>query len=68
MQASTKAIMEEEEELYRLMNEEDTWYMGDLEDTQQPDKNPELSSNNGCSGVLLLTVFLTIVTLIFELC
>jgi hypothetical protein len=60
--------MDEDEELYRLMNEEDDWYMGDLEEPQQPDKNSELSSNNGCAGVLLLTVVLTVVTLICELC
>jgi hypothetical protein len=60
--------MNEDEELYRLMNEEDDLYMGDLEEPQQLGENSELSSNNGCSGVLLLTVFLTIVTLICELC
>jgi hypothetical protein len=60
--------MDEDEELYREMNEEDDWYMGDLEESQQPDENSEILSNNGCAGVLLLAVFLTVVTLICELC
>jgi hypothetical protein len=49
----------DEEELYRLMNEEDDLYMGDLEAPQQPDdKKPGLPDNNGCAGLLLFAVVL----------
>lgn len=56
--------MDEEEELYRQMNPEDDFYMGDPE--EEPEDSDEITSpsqdqnNSGCAGVfffLFLLVF-----------
>jgi hypothetical protein len=52
--------MDENEELYRLMNGDDPWYMGDLVDPQQPGKKSELSNNSGCAGMFLFMVIVLI--------
>ena len=44
--------MDEDDELYRLMNEEDDFYMGDRDE----DDNKK-TSNTGCIGVLLFMLF-----------
>ena len=46
---------EEEEELYRLMNEEDDFYMGNKEDDRENDNKK--TSNIGCIGMLLFMLF-----------
>ena len=50
--------MNEEEELYRLMNEEDGFYMGNKEDDRENDNKK--TSNIGCIGMLLLCCFLAV--------
>ena len=45
--------MDEDEELFRLMNEEDDLYMGDVDDSSNIQ-----SSNNGCAGMLSVILFL----------
>ena len=47
--------MNEEEELYRLMNEEDDFYMGNKEDDRENDNKK--TSNIGCIGMLLFMLF-----------
>jgi hypothetical protein len=50
--------MDEDEELYRLMNEEDDFYMGDEDDNAS-------TGNAGCIGILLFVIFLLTTTLNF---
>ena len=57
--------MDEEEELYRLMNEEDDFYMGDQEEIVEQRASSEKVNNTGCFGLLLCVVlvgFLSFVT------
>ena len=53
--------MDEDEELYRLMNEEDNFYMGD---------DNKKANNSGCVGMLLFMliseVFLTLGTFLIK--
>jgi len=48
-------IMGEEEEQYRLMNEEDDFYIGNKEDNRENDNKK--TSNIGCIGMLLFMLF-----------
>jgi hypothetical protein len=50
--------MDEDEELYRLMNEEDDFYMGDEDDNTN-------TGNAGCAGIFLFVIILFIITLNF---
>ena len=45
--------MDEDEEQYRLMNEEDDWYMGDNNEEDNGRDNDKKTSNIGCVGILL---------------
>ena len=45
----------DEEELYRLMNEEDELYMGDSEEETASSKE---KNNTGCFGILLAGIFI----------
>ena len=47
--------MEGDEEQYRLMNEEDNFYMGNKEDNREDDDKK--TSNVGCAGMLLFMLF-----------
>ena len=47
--------MNEEEELYRLMNEEDGFYMGNKEDNSENDSKK--AGSIGCTGMLLFILF-----------
>ena len=49
--------MDEDEELYRLMNEEDDFYMGNKEDDKEDDGK---RTNVGCIGMLFLCCFLVV--------
>jgi hypothetical protein len=51
-------IMGEEEEQYRLMNEEEDFYIGNKEDNRENDNKK--TSNIGCIGMLLLCCFLMV--------
>jgi hypothetical protein len=62
--------MDGNEELYRLMNEEDDFYMGDDEDIEEPTRKvnnvaSSSSKNNstGCIGVFVFFIILIFVTL-----
>jgi hypothetical protein len=50
--------MEDEEELYRLMNEEDDFYMGDEDDKAS-------TGNAGCAGIFLFIIILLTIALNF---
>ena len=50
--------MDEDEELYRLMNEEDDFYMGNKDDDKEDDG--KRTSNIGCAGMLFLCCFLVV--------
>ena len=53
--------MNEDEELYRLMNEEDDFYMGDSEEEETaPSKKPNIV---GCFGMFILAGILLFSTL-----
>ncbi|MDR1883091.1 MAG: hypothetical protein LBR26_09985 [Prevotella sp.] len=56
--------MDEDEELYRLMNEEDDFYMGDNE-LDEPSQS-DLSNTNGCAGVFLFMIVLAISIFIYS--
>ena len=47
--------MNEDEELYRLMNEDDDLYMGNKDDNREDDNKK--TSNVGCVGMLLFMLF-----------
>jgi len=56
--------MNEDEELYRLMNEEDDLYMGDKEKENLEEKSSDLNSNkNGCVGIFISLIISVIVIL-----
>ena len=43
--------MNEEEELYRLMNEEDDFYMGEIDEKAEREASSEKVNNTGCLGM-----------------
>jgi len=56
--------MNQDEELYRLMNEEDDLYMGDKEKENSDEKSSDLNSNkSGCVGIFICLIISVIVIL-----
>lgn len=54
--------MDEDEELYRQMNEEDDFYMGDKK-IEKEDENYSSNSqknNSGCAGIFLILFLLSL--------
>jgi len=49
--------MDEEEFMYRLMNEDDEFYMGDRDDEESEDNEKLKVSDNGNKGCIPLIVF-----------
>jgi hypothetical protein len=47
----------DEEELYRLMNEEDDFYMGNQEEIGEQKALSEKVNNTGCLGILIVRCF-----------
>ena len=54
--------MDEDEELYREMNEEDDFYMGDKENNDEDENYPSISQkkNSGCAGIFLVLLLLSL--------
>ena len=50
--------MDEEELLYRLMNEEDDLYMGDRDDEENEKPSSSGNGNNGCIPLIVFAVLL----------
>ena len=56
--------MDEDEELYREMNEDDPFYMGDRDDDDENEKNDDDSqkkenNNDGCLSVIAVFVLIS---------
>ena len=54
--------MDENEELYRLMNEDDDFYMGNKDDDKEDDEKK--TSNIGCAGMLFLCCLFVVYALV----
>ena len=56
--------MEEDEELFREMDEEDDFYMGDSDNQNSDDQNDNnQKDNSGCAGIVLLILCIGIASL-----
>ena len=49
--------MREDKELYRLMNENDDFYMGDNNEEDNRENDSKKNSDVGCAGILFFMLF-----------